>query len=204
MTKRLKVKLSRQDDSPDYRRKLIIRAYRIKDELTAFKNVLRNPHGADKAVLKSPWSPDFKWKLHLSLAYWALVVLRAPTVRQLGPDDKADLLAIRDRYGKSSIFTTLRAVATGVISWADCKKGGMATDDSIKGIMTAIIHVADVIATTPSQSWGEPFLQWKKEKARGFVIDAAGNMNRPDLLRVWGNTCQPWLLAGNENNCRRL
>ncbi|KFG84682.1 putative DNA helicase [Metarhizium anisopliae] len=198
VTKRLNDKLGQQDESPKYRRKLIIRAYKIGDELTAFKNLLRNPGDADKAAPTSEWSVDSKWKLHLSLAYWVLVVLRAPTVRQLGPDDKADLLEIRDRYDEDEMFDRLRAIATGAIDWADYKRGTMATDDEIKGIMTAIINVADVIETTPYQACKEPFCEWKKEQARGFVFDEAGNMNRPDLLCVWGNTCQPCLLAGDE------
>ncbi|KIE02685.1 hypothetical protein MAJ_00987, partial [Metarhizium majus ARSEF 297] len=198
VTKRINDKLRQKGDSPKYQRKLVIRAYKMRDELTAFKNVLRNPHDVDKAVPKSPWSSESKWKLHLSLAYWALVVLRAPTVRQLGPDDKADLLAIRDRYDRNPTFGKLRAAATGAISWADYSKGGMVTGHEIKGIMTAIIDVADIIATTPSQSCRDPFLRWKQEQARGFVFDEAGNMNRSDLLCVWGNTCQPCLLAGDE------
>ncbi|KHN99768.1 uncharacterized protein MAM_02621 [Metarhizium album ARSEF 1941] len=176
VTKRLNDKLGQQQDgSPRYHRKLIIRAYKMEDELKAFKTLLRNPRAGDNAAPQSKWKPDSKWKLNLSLAYWALVMLGAPTVRQLGPDDKQALHAIRDS-----------------------RNGRMATDDEIRGIMEAVIHVADVLATTPALACREPFCAWKNDRAQGFVIDEAAGMNWPDLLCVWGNTCMPNLLAGDE------
>ncbi|OAQ61174.1 DNA helicase [Pochonia chlamydosporia 170] len=198
VTKRLNDKLSESGSPPKYRRKLVVRAYSIDDELRAFKNLIRNPHPGDNTAPESIWSKDSKWTLNLSLAYWTMVILRAPVVRQLGPDDKSALHGIRDWCDKNWTLESLRAVATGNIDWAEYSKGTMATDDAIKGIMRAVFNEADVIATSPALACVPPFRDWRESKVQGIVFDEAANLKRPDLLCVWGNTCLPCLLVGDE------
>ncbi|KAH0598380.1 hypothetical protein MHUMG1_03678 [Metarhizium humberi] len=202
VTNRLNDKLSQQGLSPKYHRKLIIRAFKIDDELKALKNALQNPQDASNATIESSWSRNSKWRLHLSLAYWVLVVIRSPAVRQLGPHDKESLHAIREKCDKDGSLAVLSKVAMGIIEWERYKRRGLEVidgrDSPVRRLMTSILSVADVIATTPYLACKKPFCDWRKREARGFIFDEAANMNRPDLLCVWGNTCKPCLLAGDE------
>lgn len=202
VTKRLNDKFSPARGSPTYRRKLIIRAYEIQDEVGAFCNLLRNPHDGDQAAPESgsPWFPKSEWKLNLSLAYWLLIVLRSPAVRQLGPDDKQVLHEIRTRCDNNMAFSRLRAVVMGLINWVEYERGIVVSEDDIKVGMQEIFYEADVMATTPAQACDPPFRGWRETTAQGIAVDEAASMNRPDLLCVWGNTCLPCLLAGDELN----
>lgn len=43
---------------------------------------------------------------------------------------------------------------------------------------------------------GKVFFRDKKNQA--FAVDKVGNISRPDLYTVWGNTCLPCFLGGDE------
>lgn len=43
-----------------------------------------------------------------------------------------------------------------------------------------------------------PYRPWKEELAQGVAIDEAGNISRPDLYAVWGNTLLPMAMAGDD------
>lgn len=99
--------------------KLVIRAYKLKDEVTAFLRLLQHPHDGDDASPGSSWFAASRWKLHLSLAFWLLVVFQSPGVRQLRPEPDVPeaLIELRRKFETSSDLDNLRAVAAGTMTW---------------------------------------------------------------------------------------
>lgn len=186
-----------RDEAAKVKRKLVIRGYKMRDEVAAFTHLLQHPHAGDKAA-PSSWLVPSRWRFNLSLAFWLLAVLRAP-----GPDLPDDhvpeaLVEMRDAVDKRSDLDQLRAVAVGTISWEDYEKGAMLPAHKIEDLFEEVIRHAQVICTTPANACQEPFLSWKLESARAFAIDEAANMSRPDLLSVWGNTLLPCVLSGDD------
>ncbi|KAL7955997.1 hypothetical protein V8C34DRAFT_326665 [Trichoderma compactum] len=76
-----------------------------------------------------------------------------------------------------SKYDGLWKVTTGAISWAEW---------------------LTPFARHPSQPCKGLFKQWKEDLAKDLAGDKAGNINRPDLYRVWGNTLLPCLLGGDD------
>ncbi|EEU35956.1 uncharacterized protein NECHADRAFT_49645, partial [Fusarium vanettenii 77-13-4] len=163
------------------RRKLVIRGHN-EEEHEAFQRLLQHPDGAGDAGSRL-WKKPGAWSLHLSKAYWLLACLRSPAVSDLHPNDSFALHRLRRDLDADHKFARLRSVASGAISWEDYISGRMA---------------ADIVCGTPAQSCGKLYHDWKNTKAKGFAIDEAASMTRPDLYSVWGNTMMPCILAGDE------
>ncbi|KAF7547026.1 hypothetical protein G7Z17_g7999 [Cylindrodendrum hubeiense] len=188
-----------KEDTDRVHRKLIIRAYKQSEEINAFENLIQNPHNGDSATPRSSWKAPSKWKLHLSLAYWLLMLLRSPSVRDLHVDDSPTLHQIQGEIDGKQDMGHLRAVAVGDITWEEYEaKSTHPTGKLIETFMLSILGAADVLCTTPSLSNQDPFKDWKNRKARGIAVDEAANMTRPDLYCVWGNTLLPCVLAGDD------
>ncbi|KPM45180.1 hypothetical protein AK830_g1349 [Neonectria ditissima] len=180
-------------------RKLVVRAYAMGDETYAAWHLLKNPDDGDNAARSLGWTGTSKWKLHLSLAYWTLMVLRSPVVRELGEDDCPALHEIQAKVDRQSDLKQLRALAVGTISWEQYQAGSSKPiGDPLRALMASILDAVDILGTTPALSCQVPFVNWKNRRALGIAIDEAGNISRPDLYCVWGNTLLPCLLAGDD------
>lgn len=181
--------------------KLIVRGYRGGDEIDAFSSLLQSPYAGDGALPISAWEEPRPWKLHLSLAFWLLAILRSPGVRSLRTDDSPGLHQMRDDIDKREKLKRLCAVAKGDISWPEYKcGGGQVSVSTIGALLTQILRHADIVCTTPALSCSkqDPYINWKNELAKGVAVDDAGSINHPDLYSVWGNTLLPCLLAGDD------
>ncbi|KAM5349632.1 hypothetical protein ACJ41O_006137 [Fusarium nematophilum] len=189
-----------QDDLARRRHKLVVRAYNPRDEFMALSRLLQSPHDADNALAKNSWRAPPKWKLHLSSAFWLLVVLRSPAVREIHPDDSKVLHELQKELDEREDVTPLRDLATGAITWEQFQgtAGTPSLIDKAESWMGAIIRGADLLCATPAGT--EKFKQlsrWKNDLARGVAIDEAANMSRADLYCVWGNTLMPCFLFGD-------
>lgn len=189
----------KQDDDRTHR-KLVVRAHKQDEETAAFKHLLQHPHDGDNASRSIGRMGTTKWKLHLSLAYWLLMLIRSPGVRELSPDDSPALHEIQTRIDGIQGFEKLRAVATGSIPWEEYDSGteSKSAEDPIWAMMSSILEAADILCTTPALSNRVPYVHWKNRKAQGIAVDEAANITRPDLYCVWGNTLIPCLLAGDD------
>ncbi|KAF0318649.1 DNA helicase [Colletotrichum asianum] len=76
--------------TPRARRRMIVRGYKRKDELAAFRSLLKDPKLGDAAAPRK-FGGLSHWRLDLSLAFWVLVLLRSPAVRDLHEDDNEEL-----------------------------------------------------------------------------------------------------------------
>lgn len=157
-----------------------------------------NPRTGNAAAPNRWWTPPSKWTVHLSLAFWFLVLLRSPGVQELHPDDSVAIFKLRDTIDKRDDLARLRAYGSGAMEMAEYEKGATVPRPEIEAIMREIVFAADIMCTTPARSCQEPYATWKNEHARGIAIDEAANINRPDLYTVWGNTLLPCLMAGDE------
>ncbi|KAK7428202.1 hypothetical protein QQZ08_005268 [Neonectria magnoliae] len=185
------------DDPTRARGKIVVRGYRPDDELRAFRKLLENPTDGDISVFSTSGGKS-KWKLNLSLAYWLLMVLGSPAVRGLGPDDSPALHRAHNGIKSARHLAKLRGVATGAIPYADFKGDVEASDKSLIGMLKRILHSADIVCTTASLSSKNPYMDWKEDVAQCIAVDEAANMQRPDLLTVWGNTLLPCMLGGDD------
>ncbi|KAK3327407.1 putative DNA helicase [Cercophora scortea] len=186
------------DDTTRARHKLIIRINKPVDEMNAFLRLLQHPHVGDKAAHQKGWKVAPKWKLHLSLSFWLLVMLRSPAVREFRPDESETLQALRKSIDGAPSLARLRAVASGKIDYTEYQQGPMVSRVQLGRIFEALISGADFIASTPSLSEDGKYLSWKNDKAKGIAVDEAANMSRPDLFCVWGNTLRPCVLVGDD------
>ncbi|KID75422.1 uncharacterized protein G6M90_00g060370 [Metarhizium brunneum] len=179
------------------RRLLVIRGHKPDDEMAAFLRLLRNPNLGDQAAPESACRGASRWKLHLSLAYWALKILRSQAVEPLHQDDSTALYQFQARIDNVAELAVLRGVAAGDQPWRDYEAQPL-TDNQVKCFLGELLLVADAVATTPTLSWQLPYKRWKDSNGHAVVIDQADNISRPDLYSVWGNTMIPLFLAGNE------
>ncbi|CAH0015243.1 unnamed protein product [Clonostachys rhizophaga] len=182
------------------RRILIIRGYAIPDEIAAFRKLLESPKEGDDAAPKREWKPKSKWKLDLSAAYWLLMVLRSPAVRQLDSNDSLVLDDMQKFYDGQTSLDPLRDIMEGKKRWEDLDTGEFETG-LIGEMLQLLIDKADILLTTPAKSQHSSYLAWKKT-ASGVAIDEAANMTRPDLDCIWGNVLLPCFLAGDEHQLR--
>ncbi|KAH7013418.1 hypothetical protein EDB80DRAFT_835476 [Ilyonectria destructans] len=97
------------DDPSRARRLLVIRGNKISDEVEALFNLLKNPRIGNAAAPHRWWTPPSKWTMHLSLAFWFLVLLRSPSVQELHPDDSVAIFKLRDTIDKRDDLARLRA-----------------------------------------------------------------------------------------------
>ena len=182
------------------RRRMVVRGHKIETEYRAFTRLLVAPAEGDNAALGPKEKGKSKWKLHLSLAFWLLVLLgsHAKGVRPLHEGDSASMHRLRNRIDGDLELKSLRQVAAGTISWEEYEKGTVVSADKINALFADIVAAADFLCTTPAATAiVHQFWNWKEHVARCVVVDEAGNMNRCDLAEVWGNTLLPCLLGGD-------
>ncbi|KEZ43961.1 hypothetical protein SAPIO_CDS4166 [Scedosporium apiospermum] len=184
------------------RRRLVVRGYRLEHEYSAFLHLLEKPTDADNAAPSREWGNPSQWKLHLSVAFWALVCLRSQAtenIRQLHPDDCLALHKLRLKMDKDVEYERLRAVASGGMAWEEYQGGlGPIQPHLVSHVFEWIVSHADILCTTPAMTTvGKAYPRFKGETARGVAVDEAANMNRADLACVWGNTLLPCLLGGD-------
>ncbi|RSL42484.1 hypothetical protein CEP54_015466 [Fusarium duplospermum] len=178
------------------RRQLVVRGY-DEEEYEAFQRLLRDPKGVDDATSDS-WKRPGRWNLHLSKAHWLLMCIRSRAVPSLHPCDSIAIHRLQRQVDQDNRLVRLRRVASGAISWEEYANGKMVDKNVIEALFRRILEAADIVCATPAQSCGKFYRDWKKTKARGFAIDEAANMTRPDLYSLWGNTMMPCILAGDE------
>ncbi|CAG9982749.1 unnamed protein product [Clonostachys byssicola] len=186
-----------EDDGTRVRRKLIVRAHAIKDEVRAFQTLLKSPNQGDDAAPNHKWRPDSKWHAHLSPAWYLLGILRSPAGHQIEVDDNTALALLQSGFDAAPELQKLRDVATGKITWKEFEGDTSNNADNIKVLLEQVIDEADILCVTPSMSDKSPYQFWK-ETAKGVAVDEAGFISRPDLDCVWGNTLLPCILAGDE------
>ncbi|KAL2673660.1 hypothetical protein Neosp_012103 [[Neocosmospora] mangrovei] len=178
----------------------VVRAYRPEQEAIAFETLLRNPDAGDGAVPKLLGRRAPKWRLHLSCAFWLLVLLRSPAVRELHPDDSEELHEMQQAIDSHDGATLLRAVATGAIAWKEFKDADDYTGAMMvaNDFLTSIPECAELLCTTSScTETVKQYQLWKNSVARGVAVDEAANMHRADLYCIWGNTLLPCFLFGD-------
>ncbi|QGI88373.1 hypothetical protein CEK25_003329 [Fusarium fujikuroi] len=184
---------------PDRRRHhLVIRMYAQNDEMMAIAQVLNNPQAVDWAQNMGEFFRETHWKMHLSLAYWTLAILRSNAVPALDADCKLNLRTIQSSLDNDASVSPLRQsqVARGHISWAQYT----ATPDAIpilQRTMCRILRQADFLCVHPAEAEISPLPLWKSLFAKGLVVDDAGKMNRADFYGLWGNTLLPIFLIGD-------
>ncbi|KAK1716866.1 P-loop containing nucleoside triphosphate hydrolase protein [Colletotrichum acutatum] len=165
------------ESTPRARHRMVLRGYRRDHELAAFKALLEDPRLGDMAA------PRFQdravpWCLELSVAFWLLVLLRSPAVRDLHKDDKEALHQLQRDIDTRQDWASLRAV--------------------LSTAMDQLVVMADILATTPSLcvSVKEVYNRWWLQ-AQAVAIDEAANMDRGDLATAWGNKMLPLLCGGD-------
>ncbi|KAM0257022.1 hypothetical protein ACHAQJ_004617 [Trichoderma viride] len=186
-----------QSDPSRCRHHFVVRAYEPQEEVKAFKALLKDPTQGDEAAPKG-WEQASRWKLHLSLAFWFLVILGSPKVRELHADDSPELWQLRKRIDFNPTLKRLRDVATGVTAWQQYEEDSPVLDNMIQSLLMHIMSKVDMFCTTPAATHDvEEYRNWKNHIACGVAVDEAANMNRADLYCVWGNTLMPCFLFGD-------
>ncbi|KAH7161858.1 putative DNA helicase [Dactylonectria macrodidyma] len=188
-----------RDESSRARRKLIIRVYKELDEYHALCELLKDSHKGDEAAPSDSWRRPTRWKLGLSMAFWALVCLRSPGVRELHDDDSTALHKIQDQVDKNEKFGPLRDLATGNVLWEEFLGDKSKLKGDIVELFHSLISATDIICTPPALAhYYDQLTFWRDSKAQGIAVDEAGNMVRQDLYSIWGNTLLPCVLAGDD------
>ncbi|EXK84628.1 hypothetical protein FOQG_11413 [Fusarium oxysporum f. sp. raphani 54005] len=178
--------------------RLVIRIYRPGDEINAVTQLLRDPQDVDWAARRGEFSPESHWKLHLSLAYWFLVVLRSNAVPPLHVDSKPGLVNLQADIDTRPALLHLRQWATGQISSQQYAATPGAVSN-IDDVLCEIMCQADFLCVHPSDAEVSPITHWKRILARGLAVDEAGSMSRADFYGLWGNTLLPCFLVGDPN-----
>ncbi|SPJ75859.1 uncharacterized protein FTOL_05590 [Fusarium torulosum] len=179
------------------RRTLVVRGFKLNDEVAAFKKLLENPTLGDDAAPTATWGLKSKWKLHLSASFWLLVCLGSD-IRQLHEDDSEKLQGLHKTWTARSDLARLRDRVSGKITWEQYANGETIDKVVLEKLVQQIVESADILCTLPSLAHTESMLYSWKLNARGVAIDEAGNISRADLYSVWSNTLRPCLLAGDE------
>ncbi|KAM0447811.1 hypothetical protein ACHAO4_008555 [Trichoderma viride] len=97
----------------------------------------------------------------------------------------------------TAAWERLCVVARGHMSWEEYESGPVVHRDMINGMFYTLLQSVDILCTTPSLSCQDDFKTWK-DKAKGIAVDEAGNISRPDLYCVWGNTLLPCAMGGDD------
>lgn len=181
--------------TPRWRHVFVIRVFDLREETNAVIHLLEKPDSGDAAAPVS-WGRSSHWKLHLSLTYWALIVLGSPHMPSLHKDDPPFLWTLRAQVSKNTHWLRLRKVLQGQLSWEEYKDAPVPRA-AIGGLLEAMLNNADFLCTTPAASTNKLLEPWKNKKAKGVVVDEAAAMNRADLCCVWGNALMPCMLFGD-------
>ena len=183
-------------DPSRLRRPMVVRGYNWEDEFMAIVALLQDPTLGDNAGPINPkrWDGKSAWKLHLSVAYWTLVLLESVAVRGLTSADKEALHERKGIADTDNAVEELRAVATGNMCWAEYEatEAFPHMQDLVEIMMKVVIEIADMLCTTPALTDScDVYSNWKENRARCLAVDGAGSMGRADLYTVWGNTFMP-------------
>ncbi|EWZ83301.1 hypothetical protein FOWG_13218 [Fusarium oxysporum f. sp. lycopersici MN25] len=178
--------------------RLVIRIYRPGDDINAVTQLLRDTQDVDWAARRGEFFPESHWKLHLSLAYWFLVVLRSNAVPPLHVDSKPGLVNLEADIDTRPTLLYLRQWATGQISSQQYAATPGAVSN-IDDVLCEIMCQADFLCVHPSDAEVSPITHWKRTLARGLAVDEAGSMSRADFYGLWGNTLLPCFLVGDPN-----
>ncbi|EKJ69275.1 hypothetical protein FPSE_10528 [Fusarium pseudograminearum CS3096] len=190
--------------APRVHRRFVVRAYDMTHESVAFRRLLQDPNQGDNAAPNSFFDPPSNWKLHLSRVYWLLVLLRSPTVRSLHQDDAPVLHHLQQGIDKNPDIAGLRALVTGAIDW-ETFSGSKEYDIAMTTAgeyLDDIARRAEILCATPADSENDKSVKMFKLHAKGFAIDEAYNMKRPDLYCTWGNTLSPLFVFGDRKQLR--
>ncbi|OAA39768.1 DNA helicase [Beauveria brongniartii RCEF 3172] len=197
VVERYRASTAKSRDAPRYHRLTVVRGHKMEFELTAIKALLVDPSLGDAAVPVRMFQGNSRWKLHLSPAYWFLMVLGSTAVRKLEQDDSARLWHLHN-VACEPAMARLRDLARGKMTWAQYREKGTADDSQLSAYVATLLKSADVLCVTPAASHNvKQYKMWKHWQARAIAIDEAGNMNCADLYNVWGNTMQPCFLGGD-------
>lgn len=188
----------RSADQPRAQRTFIVRGFKLSDEYDTFINLLKDPSLGNRASPRRDWSVDSKWMLHLSLAYWLLMIMGSQAVRGLHDDDHPAIHRRRSVLKGSPIWGRLYSRTEGKMSWQEYESGPMVEKSAILSEFHILLNHANILCTTPALGCQRDFKDWREQKARGIIVDEAGNMCRPDLYSIWGNTLLPCLLVGDD------
>ncbi|KAF4415888.1 DNA helicase [Fusarium acutatum] len=188
-----------QTGTPRVRHKLVVRCYKLKDEVKAFTKLLQDSKLGDDAAPNQFFKRPSNWLLHLSSTYWLLKVFRSPVVTPLHQDDHPTLHRWQKRIDDLPELADLRALIAGQTTW-DAFEKSKAFSENMKFVslyLEDIPNVADLLCATPAASQNDKRIWRFKLWADGVAVDEAANMTRADLLCVWGNTMSPCFLFGD-------
>ncbi|KAK1462994.1 hypothetical protein CCUS01_08399 [Colletotrichum cuscutae] len=185
------------EGTPRARHRMVLRGYKRAHELAAFEALLEDPRLGDMAAPQLSYGQS-PWRLELSVAFWLLVLLRSPAVRDLHKDDKEALHQLQRQVDTRRDWAKLRAVATGQITWDEYTDTAPPHQKTLSTAMDQLVAMADILATTPSAcvSVTEVYNRWWMQ-AKAVAIDEAANMDRGDLASAWGNKMLPLLCGGD-------
>ncbi|WXC63367.1 hypothetical protein SNK03_009189 [Fusarium graminearum] len=173
-------------------------------ESAAFRRLLQDPNQGDNAAPDSFFDPPSNWKLHLSSVYWLLMLLRSPIVRSLHQDDAPVLHHLQQGIDQNLDIAGLRALVTRAIDW-ETFSGSKEYDIAMTTAgeyLNDIACRAKILCATPADSENDKRVKMFKLHAKGFAIDEASNMKRPNLYCVWGNTLSPLFVFGDPKQLR--
>ncbi|KAI6778968.1 helicase MAGATAMA-like protein [Emericellopsis cladophorae] len=176
-------------------RRLIVRARRLDDEVTATRRLLEKPGLTESELF--PWQVgrNDRWQLQNSVAYWLLKIFGSPAVAALDDRDPEAVVALhKDIFSIHGGQRLIDAVKAG--DWDTVDKA--ASPDVLDGLTRQLLEDADMIFSTPAMSRHGPCLEWKKHHAAAFAVDEAANMKRADMMRLWGNCLLPIMMSGDD------
>jgi hypothetical protein len=186
-----------EDNQRRLRRLLVIRGFKTADELQAFMYLLQYPSEAASLALRRGFTGSSHWTLELSVAYWALVLLRSPAVPALHNDDSIKLHLLQREMDSVNELLPLRAVAMGEITWQQYIDGTPVPKRMITTIFKRLLNIVDLFGTTPAESHFESVYFNLKMRAKAVVVDEGANMSKGDFFCVWGNVLLPCLIGGD-------
>ncbi|KAG5772226.1 hypothetical protein H9Q72_001483 [Fusarium xylarioides] len=166
------------------------------DELNAVTKLVKNPEDLDWAARRGEFVGQSHWKMHLSLAYWFLIVMRSDAVPALHEDSKPGLVKLQADIDARPDLLHLRQWVTGQMNSAQYAATPGALPN-INHVLYRIMCQADFLCVHPADTEISPIPQWKSTIARGLVVDEAGSMSRADFYALWGNCLLPCFLFGD-------
>ncbi|KAF5530576.1 DNA helicase [Fusarium napiforme] len=180
-------------DSKRCHHRMVVRMYKLGDELIAVTKLVRNSEDLDWTARRDEFADKSHWKLHLSLTYWFLVVMRSGAVPPLDEDSKPGLVKLQAEIDTRPDMLHLRQWVTGQMDSATYATPII----TIKDVLFQVMRQADFLCVHPADTEISPIPQWKITIARGLVIGEAGSMSRADFYGLWGNSLLPCFLFGD-------
>ncbi|EWG51823.1 hypothetical protein FVEG_16867 [Fusarium verticillioides 7600] len=154
---------------------------------------MMNFEDLDWTARRGEFADKCHWKLHLSLTYWFLVVMRSSVVPPLGEDSKPGLVKLQ---AEIDTRPNLLHWVTGQMDSA--KYAATAnTVGNIEHVLFKVMFQADFLCVHPADTEKSPIPQWKSFIARDLVIGEAGSMSQAEFYGLWGNSLLPCFLFGD-------